>query len=35
MTVGCDVNGVPEPETLRKLGLSGVEAKLREVNIIE
>jgi len=33
--VGWDVNGVPEPETLRKLGLSGVEAKLREASIIE
>nr|MDO8135603.1 aldehyde ferredoxin oxidoreductase C-terminal domain-containing protein [Candidatus Njordarchaeum guaymaensis] len=32
--VGWDENGVPRPETLRKLGLENVEAKLKEVNLI-
>ena len=33
--VGWDKNGVPKPETLRKLGLAGVEAKLREVDLMD
>jgi len=32
--VGWDLNGLPKPETLRKLGLQDVEAKLRESNIL-
>ena len=32
---GWNEKGVPKPETLRRLGLEGVEAKLREVNLIE
>jgi len=32
---GWDEKGVPKPETLRRLGLEGVEAKLREVDLIE
>ncbi|MBO3803353.1 MAG: aldehyde ferredoxin oxidoreductase, partial [Candidatus Brockarchaeota archaeon] len=32
--VGWDEGGVPKPETLCKLGLSGVEAKLREAGVI-
>jgi len=33
--VGWDENGVPKPETLRKLGLREVEIKLREVGLIK
>jgi aldehyde:ferredoxin oxidoreductase len=32
--VGWDQNGVPMPDTLRKLGLQDVEAKLREANLM-
>jgi aldehyde:ferredoxin oxidoreductase len=32
--VGWDKNGLPKPETLRKLGLQSVEKKLRETNIL-
>ncbi|RLI22864.1 aldehyde ferredoxin oxidoreductase [Candidatus Bathyarchaeota archaeon] len=32
--VGWDENGVPKPETLRKLGLHDVETKLREVGLL-
>jgi aldehyde:ferredoxin oxidoreductase len=32
--VGWDKNGLPKPETLRKLGLEGVETKLRESHIL-
>jgi aldehyde:ferredoxin oxidoreductase len=33
--VGWDKNGLPKPaETLRKLGLQDVEAKLRKTNIL-
>jgi len=32
--VGWDTRGLPKPETLRKLGLLDVEAKLREANIL-
>jgi aldehyde:ferredoxin oxidoreductase len=32
---GWDENGVPKPETLRKLGLQDLEAKLREADLIK
>jgi aldehyde:ferredoxin oxidoreductase len=32
---GWDENGVPKPETLKKLGLGDVETKLREVDLIK
>jgi aldehyde:ferredoxin oxidoreductase len=32
--VGWDQNGLPKPDALRKLGLQGVETKLKEVNIL-
>jgi aldehyde:ferredoxin oxidoreductase len=32
--VGWDGNGVPKPKTLRRLGLTDVEAKLREAGLI-
>jgi len=32
--VGWDKNGLPKPETLRKLGLQDVEARLRESNVL-
>jgi aldehyde:ferredoxin oxidoreductase len=33
--VGWDEDGVPRPETLRRLGLENVEAKLKEVDLIK
>jgi aldehyde:ferredoxin oxidoreductase len=33
--VGWDEDGVPRPETLRRLGLENVEAKLKEVGLIK
>jgi len=32
--VGWDKNGLPKPETLRKLGLQSVERKLRQANVL-
>jgi len=32
---GWNENGVPKPETLRRLGLEDVEAKLKEVSLIK
>jgi len=33
--VGWNENGVPKPETLRRLSLAGVETKLRDADLIE